>query len=275
MLGHALWQTLQHRFDTYVTLRHPVSGRYERLFPAARTRIGVDAMSFDTLLPVLASVRPNVVVNAIGIVKQSPAAHEPIPSLTVNAVFPHRLAAACGAMDARLIHVSTDCVFSGRGGMYREEDTPDADDLYGRGKLLGEVTGLGCLTVRTSIIGHELRGQAGLVEWFLTQEGSTVNGYRRAVFSGFTTLAFSRILADVIERTPDLTGLYHVSSEPINKFDLLTLVRNAYGKNVEVVPDDAVRIDRSLDSSRFRKEVNLRPDSWPAMIAEMAGESFI
>ncbi len=275
MLGHKLWQAYRSRFDTWVTVRSSYSNyaRYN-LFDPERTLGGVDALNFDTVVRALATVRPDVVINSIGIIKQLPTAKDPLISLTINSLFPHRLANLCTAAGAKLIHISTDCVFSGRKGMYTEEDDiSDAEDLYGRSKYLGEVSQAPHLTLRTSIIGRELQTQLGLVEWFLSNQGRKVKGYTNAIYSGFTTLALAEIIAQVIERYPDLTGLYHVSSAPINKYDLLCLIRDVFGLSIDIEPDPTVRIDRSLDSSRFWSVVDFSPPSWPEMIEDMATDT--
>lgn len=270
MLGHKLWQAYRNRFDTWATVRGSFReyARYN-LFNNQRLLEGVDVFDFDTVVKALASVRPDVVINCIGIVKQVPAAKDPIISLTVNSLFPHKLANLCQAAGARLIHISTDCVFSGRKGMYTEDDVADAEDLYGRSKFLGEVGGPGCLTLRTSIIGRELQSTNGLVEWFLSNQGGRVRGYTRAIYSGFTTLALAEIIANIIEHYPELSGIYHVSSEPINKHDLLCLLRDAFRMQVVIEPYPEVCIDRSLDSSRFRAATNFTPPPWPDMIRAM------
>ncbi|HVF45544.1 MAG TPA: SDR family oxidoreductase [Pyrinomonadaceae bacterium] len=274
MLGHKLWQRFAERFDTYVTFRGQASA-YARagLFDSSRSLGGVSAQDFDSVARAFADVRPLAVVNCIGIVKQDAAAKDPLTSIAVNSLFPHRLAALARAAGARLIHLSTDCVFSGRAGNYSESDAPDAADLYGRTKLLGEVSGPGALTVRTSMIGRELSGAHGLVEWFLSQRGGRVRGFRRAVFSGFTTRALADVLADILERRPELQGVWNVAAEPINKFDLLTLVRDSYGLDIEIEPDESFVCDRSLDARRFREAAGFAPPSWPEMIERMRGDS--
>lgn len=270
MLGHKLWQNFSRRFDTYVTFRQSASA-YDRfnLFERERARGHVSALDFDAVTRAFASVRPDVVVNCIGIVKQDAAAKDPFMSISVNALFPHRLAQLCRAAGVRLIHISTDCVFSGRRGDYAERDTADADDLYGRTKLLGEVETEGCLTIRTSMIGRELAGAHGLVEWFLGQRGGRVRGFRRAVFSGFTTNALADIIGDIIVEQPQLSGVWNVAAQPINKFDLLSLVRSVYGLDIEIESDDTFICDRSLDSGRFREATGFTPPTWPEMIERM------
>ena len=274
MLGHMLWRTLTARFDTRVTFRQSPTG-YARLgvFDPARSLGHVSAQDFDGVVRALAAVRPDVVVNCVGIVKQDAAAKDPYQSINTNALFPHRLAQACVAAGGRLIHISTDCVFTGRRGNYKETDTADAEDIYGRTKWLGEVDYERCLTIRTSMIGRELQGAHGLVEWFLSQRGKTVRGFKRAVFSGFTTEALASIIGDVIADRDELRGVWHVAADPISKFDLLTLVEEAYRLDIEIEPDETFVCDRSLDGERFRQETGFVPPSWPEMIERMARDA--
>jgi dTDP-4-dehydrorhamnose reductase len=219
---------------------------------------------------VAASFRPDAVLNAVGIVKQRSAAHESIPSLEINSLLPHRLADLCRAIGARLIHVSTDCVFSGRTGRYLETDASDATDLYGQSKFLGEVGAAPALTLRTSIIGPELTRKTGLLEWFLEQPGP-VRGFRGAIYSGFTTLEMARIIDRVLTEYPDAYGVYHVSSAPISKYDLLQMLARHLQRDIEIVPDDELQCDRSLDSTRFRRDFDYEAPSWEAMCQELAG----
>jgi dTDP-4-dehydrorhamnose reductase len=273
MLGHKVYQVLSEQFDTYATVRAPEQ-RYAALELFARERLigGVDAAEFATVRQTLAEIQPDVVINCIGIVKQVREAQDPVASIAINALFPHQLQRECAMRNARLIHVSTDCVFSGRRGAYREDDSPDPVDLYGQSKQLGEPSGAHCLTMRTSIIGREIADAHGLVEWFLSQRGRHVKGYANAIFSGLTTLALSRVVAQLLRDNAEVTGLYHVSADHISKHDLLVLLRDAYGLDTEIEVDEAVRIDRSLDSSRFRQETGIVPPAWPAMIAELVAD---
>lgn len=270
MLGHKLCQLYRDRFDTWTTVRSSYRdyARYG-LFDPEKTVGGVDASDFDSVVRTVAELQPDAVINCIGIIKQLKAAKDPIISLSINALFPHRLANLCRAGKARLIHISTDCVFSGRKGMATEADVSDAEDLYGRTKFLGEVEASGCLTLRTSIIGRELNSATGLIEWFLGQRGRKVRGFTGAVYTGFTTIALAQIIAHVLEKHPSLSGLYQVSSDPINKCELLGLVNKTYGLNIEIEPDATFQCDRSLDSSRFRQSTGFQPAAWPTMIEEM------
>lgn len=270
MLGHRLYLQLSRQFDTYITLR--TSGaRYERLdvFKEAQVIERVDATDLNSLVRALAHVRPQVVINCIGIVKQLKASKDPILSLKTNALLPHELSMLCQASNARLIHISTDCVFSGKTGGYLESDISDAEDLYGRSKYLGEVVDGGCLTLRTSIIGREMLSRNGLVEWFLGNKSGVVQGYSRAVFSGVTTHTLARIIETIIVDFPKLTGLYHVSADPISKYDLLSLIREIYDLPVHIEKYEGVVIDRSLNSDRFWSTLNASRPAWPEMLQEM------
>lgn len=271
MLGHVLFSVLSERaeLDVRATARR-VEGLSRWFSPALLAKVHgeVDADDFGSVRRVLAEAAPDVVVNCVGVVKQLPGASDPVTAISVNALFPHRLAAACGEAGARMVHFGTDCVFSGSNGGYAEDDAPDAGDLYGRSKLLGEAAGPRCVTLRTSIVGHELSGRHGLLEWFLAQEGK-VRGFAGAIFSGFPTVEMARIVADFVIPNRELSGLYHVSSDPISKYDLLRLVAERYGKGTGIDRDETFRCDRSLDSSRFRDATGYRPPPWPVLIGKM------
>jgi dTDP-4-dehydrorhamnose reductase len=271
MLGHQLLRHLEPRHEVTVTLRRDLAA-YRRygLFSAANSLAGVDARDWPAVEAALAAAAPEAVVNAIGIVKQREEARSPIPAIEVNALFPHRLLAACRAAGCRLIHLSTDCVFSGRTGGYAEDDAPDPVDLYGRSKLLGEPAAP-ALTLRTSIIGLELARKSGLVEWFLAQRG-TVRGFRRAIYSGFTTRETARVIELLLTGRPGLAGTWHLASQPISKYHLLDILARNLGSRVEVLPDDDLVCDRSLDGSRFAAATGYRAPRWDTMLAELADE---
>jgi dTDP-4-dehydrorhamnose reductase len=273
MLGHKLWQELRHSGETFATLRKPFATYAELgLFEQDRSIDRIDVTAPQDLRRAFDTARPDVVFNAVGIIKQLKQAHDPITSIVINSLLPHQLAEICSEYGARLIHISTDCVFSGLKGSYTEEDIPDPVDLYGRSKLLGEVDSGDCVTVRTSMIGRELGTQSGLVEWFLSQRRGTVRGFERAVFTGFTTLALARILADLAKRHTDIRGIVHISSDPVNKYELLRLIGDEYGADVTIQRDIEFQCDRSLDSSRFRDRTGFSPPSWPEMIRDMKND---
>jgi dTDP-4-dehydrorhamnose reductase len=270
MLGHKLYQTLRTRFDVRTTLRGTYRSYAELgIFEREEVVERIDAVNFDSIVDAFAKTKPDAVVNCIGVVKQLAEAKDPIASLTLNSLFPHRLQRLCAASGSRLIHISTDCVFSGRRGGYTETDISDAEDLYGRSKFLGEVTESPALTLRTSIIGRELGSQTGLVEWFLSNRGGRVRGFEKAVFSGVTTRALSELIATILSDHPGLTGLYQVAAEPVNKYDLLLLLRDVLGVEVGIDRDAGLVIDRSLSAKKFFDATRLTPPSWSAMIQEM------
>ncbi len=270
MLGNAMLRTMAQAngLEVVGTARSAAVLRQFDAALASHIVTGVDVENFDALATLFADVRPDVVINCIGLVKQLAQADDPLHALPINSLLPHRLARLCGLAGARLVHVSTDCVFNGRQGNYRESDPSDAEDLYGRSKYLGEVAYPHTVTLRTSIIGHELNSAHGLVGWFLAQQGK-VRGYRRAIFSGLPTVELSRIVLDKVLPAPGLSGLYHVAAEPIAKYELLKLVASAYGKDIEIEPDDRLVIDRSLNADRFRDATGYVAPSWPMLVARM------
>jgi dTDP-4-dehydrorhamnose reductase len=270
MLGNAMLRTLSQSDACEVWGTARSAGVLRHFDPSLAQRIvtGIDVENIDALTTLLADVRPSVVINCIGLVKQLAQAEDPLSALPINALLPHRLARLCGLVGARFVHISTDCVFNGRKGDYRESDPSDAEDLYGRSKYLGEVAYPHAITLRTSIIGHELSSAHGLVGWFLAQEG-TVKGYRKAIFSGLPTAELARVVRDVVLPHPELSGLYHVAAQPIAKYDLLQLVRDAYGKTIDIEPDDRVAIDRSLNAARFREATGYVAAPWPELVARM------
>lgn len=269
MLGNAVLRVFAGSpgFDAWGSAR---SAAPEGAAPVLRERVvtGIDVEDDAALARLFGELRPAAVVNCVGLVKQLAAANDPLAAITINALLPHRLARLCEGHSARLVHISTDCVFSGERGNYAESDPADAQDLYGRSKLLGEVDYPAAITLRTSIIGHELSSAHGLVGWFLAQSGK-VRGFTRAIFSGLPTVELARIIRDHVLPRPGLRGLYHVSAAPIAKYELLRLVAARYGKEIEIVPDDRLVIDRSLDSSRFRAATGFQPAAWPELVAAM------
>ncbi len=270
MLVHKAWQIFRSYCDTYVTLKGPFS-RYAHynLFDKEHAFDNVDVSQPRLTREIIEQLKPDVVFNCAGVIKQSPLGKNPLEAIEINALFPHSLAQICNKLDIRLIHISTDCVFSGKKGSYTESDHSDAEDLYGKTKFLGEVSYGKALTLRTSMIGHELNSQLGLLEWFLSQADKRVKGYTKAIFSGFTTKVFCGIILDIIRYHRNLCGLYHVSSEPISKFELLSLIKEIYKLNIELEPDNQFICNRSLDSTHFCRITKFSPPSWREMVVDM------
>lgn len=270
MLGNAVTRVLSEDegLEVWGAVRSAGAKAYFDEGIRERICVGVDVEHQDGLLELFADIKPDIVVNCVGLVKQLEQAEDPLQAIPINALLPHRLARLSALSGARLIHMSTDCVFSGRRGMYTEDDPADASDLYGRSKYMGEVDYPHAVTLRTSIIGHELNGQRSLLNWFLSREGS-VKGYTRAIFSGLPTVELARIIRDIVIPRPELRGVYHVSAEAISKHDLLKLIAERYGKQIAIVPDSEVVIDRSLNSERFRAATGYLAPSWSELIDRM------
>jgi dTDP-4-dehydrorhamnose reductase len=270
MLGNAMMRVLSGdpALEVWGTARSPAVRQFFPPDIGQRIVAGIDVENPDTLTRLLAEMKPAVLVNCIGLVKQLANADDPLLALPVNSLLPHRLARLCALGGVRLVHVSTDCVFKGTKGNYRESDASDAEDLYGKSKFLGEVAYPHTVTLRTSIIGHELASAHGLIDWFLAQDGQ-VKGYSRAIFSGLPTVELASVVRDVVLPRPEMTGIYHVASRPIAKLDLLRLVAQVYGKSIAIVPDDAVVIDRSLNADRFREATGYEAPEWTELVRRM------
>ena len=273
MLGHKMFQCLRRRFPkTYCTVRgslHDPCIRQLELLQEGQVFEHCDAADLTAIEPFLMQHKPGVIINCVGIVKQRPEAKEPVPSILLNALLPHRLAAICRRWGGRLIHISTDCVFSGKRGNYAEDDVADAEDLYGRTKYLGEVTSANVLTLRTSIIGRELVHQESLLEWFFQQNHKKVFGYRQAWFSGLTTSQLTDVVGDLIGQHPNLCGLYQVTSQRISKYELLCLLRDAYGLQIEILPDEEFHCDRSLNGLKFKAATGYICPAWPDLVTQL------
>jgi dTDP-4-dehydrorhamnose reductase len=271
MLGHQLCRLLPERMDVWATFRE-IPKSFECL-PEDRMISNLLAQDTTRVQEILDMIKPNAVVNAVGIVKQRDEARQAVPSIQVNALFPHQLADLCVERSIRVIQISTDCVFSGSRGNYSEIDVPDPVDLYGRTKLLGELNRPGSLTLRTSIIGWQLNTFSSLLSWFALQRNKHIKGYRKAIYSGFSTTVLAQLIGDILQTRPDLNGVYQVASEPISKFDLLVKLREMLGwSDIVIDPDDQFFCDRSLSSTRFTTATGWRSPTWEAMLQGLASE---
>jgi dTDP-4-dehydrorhamnose reductase len=275
MLGHKVFQQLSASHEAIAGVRSPwqdLPDAVQAVLPQAQT-VGIgDVADWDQFVRSLRALRPAVVINCVGIIKQRSEAKSPLPSLTINALLPHRIAECIAEWDGRLIHFSTDCVFSGNRGGYRETDHSDAEDLYGKSKFLGETDTANAITLRTSIIGRELSGHRSLLDWFLSQQGRSVRGFRRAIYSGITTNEMANVVGTMITDFPTLSGLFQVVSEPISKYDLLLLLREAYGLDTAIEPDDREVCDRSMVGDKFRNATGWQAPSWPELVRRLAAD---
>jgi len=220
------------------------------------------------------SINPNIIINCIGIIKQSSLMTNKINTIFLNSILPNKLSILAFKHGIKLIQISTDCVFSGKVGSYVESDNPDPIDTYGRTKLIGEIVNDNSLTLRTSLVGHELFTKNGLLEWFLSQKNECI-GFKNAFFSGFTTNAFAKILETILLNKNELKGLYHISSNIISKYDFLEKINKEYKKNIKINPDHSFNINRSLNSSALQKKIGYNIESWDIMIREMFSERFL
>jgi dTDP-4-dehydrorhamnose reductase len=270
MLGNAVVRVLSEKagWQVYGTVRSESSKQLFHADIAKRLLSGVDVEQHDSLMQAFILTRPDVVINCVGLIKQLADAEDPLQAIPINALLPHRLARLCELSGALLVHMSTDCVFSGDNGGYIESDLSDAKDIYGKSKFLGEVAYQHTVTLRTSIIGHELQTNHGLVGWFLTQQ-ERCNGFTKAIFSGLPTVVLAQIIRDVVIPRGDLSGVYHVAAQAISKYDLLKLIADVYGKVIDIVPQDSLVIDRSLNATRFQLATGYVAPEWPELVKLM------
>ena len=271
MLGHQLWRSLNNKHQVWVTLRQPATNYTAlKLFDLSKSIQVRDITDRDVLEKVFEKAKPEAVINCVGIIKQLNEAKDETIIHRINAEFPHHLAKQCKAMGARLIHFSTDCVFDGIKGKYSENDPADATDLYGKTKHLGEVTDRHCVTIRSSVIGHEIDSNLSLLSWFLSQHGTTIKGYTRAIYSGFTTIEMAKIVECILTQHQSLFGLWQIASEPISKFDLLKLCQAKLGWQGTIIPDESFECDRSLNGERFKDATGYQAPTWEEMITELS-----
>jgi len=270
MLGYTLFHkySKDNRFVVFGTIRNEEDLRF---FKSNKSNIlcSIDAMKIATIEDAIKNLKPDLIINCIGIIKQLKESKNHLLTIKINSLFPHQLAELAGKYSARLVLISTDCVFDGVNGNYTEDDDSNATDLYGKTKYLGEIGNeKHVITLRTSIIGHELKHHISLVDWFLNQNNE-VNGFANAIYTGFPTVEFAHIISNVIIPNKDISGLFNVSAEKINKFELITLISRIYEKQIKIIPYDKFVCDRSLDSSKFRALTNYTPPSWESMIKDM------
>src|SRR5260370_36944719 len=276
MIGHKLWQALAMQQDDLFGTLHGGCDTFAcyGLFDE-RTIEQFEAADFEGVMKLLNRLRPSVIVNCVGITKRKSEANDVAKMFLVNALFPHHLARWAGGNGARVIHFSTDCVFDGADGNYSERSVMTAPDLYGQTKYFGELDYDHCLTIRTSMIGREITGHTELLEWFLAQSSKRVSGYKNARYSGVTTLTMARLLPRIIYEHPRLSGRYQIAGPVISKYDLLCQLRDAFALDVEIVPDEAFRCDRTLQSHKFFEATGISIPSWKEMLTELASDRYL
>jgi dTDP-4-dehydrorhamnose reductase len=272
MLGHKLGLQLNKGFKVYGTIR---DNKLIYSFITKNIFTNIEVSKFRGFKSIIKKIHPDIVINCIGLIKQRKDGSSPLLNILVNSLFPHQLSELCSKEKIRLVHFSTDCVFSGKGSMYSENDIPDGTDLYSRSKLLGEISTHDSITIRTSLIGRELNSHCGLLEWFLLNKNKKVKGFKKAIFSGFTSLEMANIIEKIIIKRPDLNGIWHIASKPISKYDLLRKINKRMNLNVELEMDEKLQCNRSLNGSAFNRETGYKPPSWDKMINQLVEDSNI
>lgn len=270
MLGSALFHLLpSENNEVFGTFRKKTDSEKCKINKSERSIYDFDALKQSDLDFIIEEISPDLIINCIGIIKQLNVSNDPLYVIPINSLLPHMLAKIVYGTKIRLIHISTDCVFDGKTGFYTETDKPNADDLYGKSKELGEVkNNKNVITLRTSLIGHELNTNHSLVDWFLSKTGK-IEGFKNAIFSGLTTVEMSKVISNFVIPNHELFGLYHVSVDPISKYELLQLIKDIYEHNIEIIPNYVVSLDRSLNSDKFRRESGYQPSDWKSMILEL------
>ncbi len=270
MLGHTLFKYFYYsnKLNTYGLLRNKKKLLNNKFLFFNKN---INEIEFDKIEKIKEKILNwdiDIVINCVGVVKQNQKSFDPIESIKFNSLFPHELNLVLSKLNIKHIHISTDCVFSGERGFYDESDISDANDLYGRSKFLGELTKSNAITLRTSFIGNELSTSQGLLSWFLKQKG-TVKGFSKAIYSGVTTFELAKIIEKYVLPNEEMRGLYNVSAEPINKYDLLNIIKDIYAKDINILRDETYKIDRSLNSTKFKETTGFKPSKWYKVIEEM------
>ena len=270
MLGHAIIRIFNEieAFEVFGTVRTEKIKKYFSSSIASRLIVNHDITIDSNVEKIFKKVNPQVVINCVSLSKQLLRSADPLLMIPLYALLPHRLSKFCKDIDARFINISSDAVFSGEKGGYSEQDPSDANDIYGNTKFLGETHEDHTITIRTSIIGHELESNNGLVEWFLLQK-KQCECFSNAIFSGLPTVILAQIIRDVVVPQPNLYGIYHIAAEPISKCDLLKLIAKVYEISIDFISNDKLHIDRSLNTNLFEQETGYTPPNWEQLIKVM------
>ena len=272
LLGNTLTKYFfeKNNYETFGFLRDSSKLKFFKSEHNSRLIIIQDILNINDLRRKIKELMPDVIINCIGQTNKIKGQNlNNIENyINLNSLFPFRLKEICSEIKSRLIHFSSDCVFSGTNGFYSEKDNPDPTDIYGKSKLLGELDNENIITIRKSVIGHELDSKKGLLEWFLNHEG-IVEGYKEAIFSGLTVLELARIIDMYILPNKDIKGIIHLSGDPISKYDLLKIIANQYNKIINIEPNEDIKIDRSLNSDHFKNLTGYKSEPWPLLVKSM------
>lgn len=273
LLGNAIFRVLCESGDRSVfgTIRNAEARQFFIPELADQLLVVKDLRDESQIIKLFDELRPSVVINCTSLSKE--AQQNPMETMSVFSVFPRRLTHLCRLRQIRLVQISSDGVFSGNRGNYTEDDLPDAHDSYGIAKFLGEVDGPGVITLRTSIIGHEITSKNGLLEWFLSQD-EKCTGYSKVLFSGFPTVVLAKVIRNVVLPRPELEGVYHLATSPISKFNLLQLIAQRYGHSIRIGSDNKVERDLSLSAEKFTRATGYIAPAWPELIDTMHSYKF-
>lgn len=274
LIGHKLFQELIPDFEVFGTL-HKSKNFYGNISLFSKPNIieNVNVVEFEILKGILRATNPDVIINCVGITKRKDEINDPFTALTINSVFPHQLANWAKDNGKKILHFSTDCVFDGKVGNYNESSLTTAEDIYGRTKALGDIKYSHTLTIRSSFIGQELFGKTELLEWFLSQKGKKILGFRNTFYSGVSTMVMARVVRDIILNYSNLSGLYHLAPvKPISKYDLLCIAKEAYDIDVDIIPEDDHVHFPTLDGSKLRSKIDLKIPSWQEMMLELSSD---
>ena len=274
MLGHMLVRVLspRHRVIGTTSSHYKAESPLAKLLDRESWIGGIDVRSLNQVDELVREIQPDVVINCVGVIKQKMESSNITDAITINSLFPHHLANLCQSQNSRLIHFSTDCVFEGTPGMKMVSDTPNATDLYGTTKRLGEVDYGDSITIRSSIVGAQIVGTESLFQWAISQKGKKIKGFTGALYSGLTTMTMSKVILEIVDNFPQLSGIQQIASEAITKHDLLRKLNAALGLNLDICPDNTIIYDRTLDGSEFVEQTGIRIPTWDEMIIEFAGD---
>jgi len=271
MIGHKMYQVLSKNYlDTWVLFKKQIDQiNFSEIFNKDKVIENFDLIQFDKLKIILDNISPDVIINAAGVTIRRGINDDMYKSILINSALPHFLDNWTKINNKRLIHFSTDCVFSGKKDFYTEASVTDAEDTYGKTKALGEVVSKNSVTLRGSMIGRELENKTELLEWFLNQNKTTVNGYTNVIYSGITTFRMANYVDKIIRDFPDMHGIYNVSSNSITKYELVNLFNSYFNNESSIIPDNSYTSNKDLDSSKFYKDTGLIKPNWKELVEEL------
>ena len=270
LIGSYMFRELSKTFETFGTIRKSkIKYKDIALFKSNKIIDNIDILNLDNLNKLLESLKPNIIVNCIGVTKRK-ISDNLLDVIKINSIFPHELVKWGLINSARIIHFSTDCVFNGLTGNYNEKSNTNAFDIYGKTKALGEIQYDNCLTIRSSFIGRELFDKTELLEWVISNNGKKIKGFKKTMYSGVSALFLSKFIKNIINDHIKLNGLFQLSTDiPISKYDLICLIRDCFDLNIEIIPENNKYHCPTLDNSKLKNKMNFEIPSWKEMLVEL------